>query len=122
MFDDLIDLLSLADEFKAIKGPSKSTLYKLASGNYPDSGQWKDFPVPVKIGHGTYWKRSEIKAWVENCIAISQAKFIAAQEMRKEKKPDRTETSGGHELQHRRRGRPSSAELHARELSTGGSA
>lgn len=63
MFEDLIELSVVAERLKENNLLSKSTLYKIASGNY-DGGLFEDFPRPRRIGGKWFWKWSEIAAWV----------------------------------------------------------
>ena len=63
---DLIDLVSLAGEFSALKVLSRSTLYKLSSGNYPKNGHFDDFPPAIRLGGKTFWRKSAIEAWVNS--------------------------------------------------------
>jgi predicted DNA-binding transcriptional regulator AlpA len=64
LIEDLIELSELADCLEKINLCTKSTLYKLSCGCYPQNGYYDDFPIPIKLGSKTYWRRSKIEAWI----------------------------------------------------------
>jgi predicted DNA-binding transcriptional regulator AlpA len=63
MFDDLIELSAAAEKLRENNFLSKSTLYKIASGNYVGE-LFADFPRPRRIGGKWFWKWSDIDAWI----------------------------------------------------------
>jgi predicted DNA-binding transcriptional regulator AlpA len=62
---DLIELKQLAQEFKTLGLHSESTLRKIAGGHY--GGRLDDFPSPIKLGTKTFWRKSDILAWIDCC-------------------------------------------------------
>lgn len=75
MFDQLVSLDALVEEMARVGLFSRSTLEKLASGNYARS-TLDDFPVSVRLGGRVFWNREEIEDWIfrrlESARAIRQ--------------------------------------------------
>jgi len=107
MFDQLVSLDGLAEEMAKVGLFSRSTLEKLASGNYSRS-TLDDFPASVRLGGRVFWSRLEIEEWISGRLESARAakRIVEIQPI--------------HDQPKKKRGRPTRKEQLARLARQGG--